>query len=85
MRPHVMRRTLLSMASLALISTGYGPRTRLYFSGDPESFPIWEPRFVNHLYTVDKKVYDAITGENEGDDFAESNRRGYAELGGCAV
>ena len=68
------------MASPALISTGYGPRRLLYFNGDPESFPIWETRLVNHLYTVDKKVQDAITGENEGDDFAESNRRAYAEL-----
>ena len=68
------------MASTPLIATGYGPRNRLYFNGDPESFPIWETRFINHLYTVDKQVHDAIAGEYEGDDFNVHNRRAYAEL-----
>ena len=69
-----------SMASSLLIATGYGPRNRLYFKGDPELFPIWETSFINYLYTVNKQVHDAITGENEGDDFNVHNRRAYAEL-----
>ena len=70
----------LIMTSTSTILSGYGPRTRIYFNGDPESFTVWETRFTNYLYTVDKGVYDAITGNEEGDDFAEKNRKAYAEL-----
>ena len=41
---------------------------------------IWETRFINHLYTMDKQVHDTIAGENEVDDFDVHNRRAYAEL-----
>ena len=64
--------------------TGYGPRSRLHFNGDSDTFPIWETRFTNYLYTLDKGVHDAILPNSEpiqGDDAAtEKNRRAYAEL-----
>ena len=62
------------------ILTGYGPRARISFNGDPEYFPIWETRFINYLYMVDKGVYNAITGDDDDDDYEEKNRRAYAEL-----
>ena len=68
------------MTSTSTILSGYGPRTLIYFNGDPESFTAWETRFTTYLYTVDKGVYNAITGNEEGDDFAEKNRRAYADL-----
>ena len=60
--------------------TGYGPRSRICFNGDAESFQIWETRFTNYLYTIDKGLYEAITGNQEGEHFADNNRRAYAEL-----
>ena len=70
------------MSLQSIHSTGYGPR-RLYFNGDPNSYTIWETRFVNYLYTLDKGVHKAILpgGEEDDDrDFDEKNRRAYAEL-----
>ena len=65
-------------------STGYGPRTRLYFDGNPTSFPIWETRFLNYLYTQDKDVHKSIIPKpTDGEDptnFEEKNRMAYAEL-----
>ena len=37
-------------------------------------------RFITFLYTVDKGFYEAFTGEGEGENFVENNRRAYAEL-----
>ena len=49
---------------------GYGPsatsRSRLYFSGQADDFKIWEIRFVNYLYTLDKGVYKAFLPHVEG-------------------
>eukprot|EP00794_Sanderia_malayensis_P020929 gene20929-22983_t len=56
------------------------PRSRIYINGEAESFSIWETRFTNYLYTLDKGIHDAITAEEEGDNFEEYNRRAYAEL-----
>ena len=61
-------------------STSYEPRSRIYLNGDAESFQVWETRFTNYLYTVDIGLYEAITGNEEGEHFAEKNRRAYAEL-----
>ena len=68
-------------------STGYGPshgRNRLYFSGNPENYKVWETRFVNYIYTLDKSVHKALlppeNGIDDDDDFADKNRRAYAEL-----
>ena len=62
-------------------SIGYGPRSRIYFDGNAESFQVWETRFTNYLYTIDKGLYEAIIGDDEeGEHFAENNRRVYAEL-----
>ena len=64
--------------------TGYGPMTRLYFDGKSESFPTWEIRLTNYLYTVDKGVHKAIlqpvTGVDDDNDFEAKNKRAYAEL-----
>eukprot|EP00794_Sanderia_malayensis_P017214 gene17214-18935_t len=68
------------MTSSSRFSTGYGPRSRIYFNGEAESFSIWKTRFTNYLYTLDKGIHDAIAGEEEGDDFEEYNRQAYAEL-----
>ena len=65
-------------------STGYGPRNRLCFDGSSESYPIWETRFLNYIYTLDTGVYKAIlpaeTGVAEDEDYAAKNRWAYAEL-----
>ena len=63
-------------------STGYGPRTRLYFDGRSEQYTIWETRFINYLYTLDKGVHKAILpqGDDEDDDFDSKNKWAYAEL-----
>ena len=65
-------------------STGYGPRARLYFDGRPESFPLWETRFISYLYTLDKGLQKAILppteGVDEDDDFATKNKWAYAQL-----
>ena len=60
--------------------TGYGPRSRIYFNGDTESFQTWETRITNYLYTIDKALYEAIAGNEEGEHFADNNRRAYTEL-----
>ena len=67
--------------------TGYGPsghRSRLYFDGNPVSYPIWETRFLNFLYTQDKKVHKAILPKPPSTEdettFADNNRMAYAEL-----
>ena len=67
--------------------TGYGPshgRSRLYFTGNSEDFKIWETRFTNYIYTLDRGVYKALlppaASEREDEDFTEKNRRAYAEL-----
>jgi hypothetical protein len=68
-------------------ATGYGPshsRSRLYFTGDANTFKIWETRFVNYIYTLDKGVHKAllpkVQGTDDDDDYADKNRRAYAEL-----
>jgi len=43
-------------------------------------FQIWETRFTNYLYTIDKGLYEAIAGIQEGEHFADNNRRTYAKL-----
>ena len=69
-------------------ATGYGPsatsRSRLYFSGQADDFKIWETRFINYIYTLDKGVYKAILPSEEGvandEDYSDKNRCAYAEL-----
>ena len=43
-------------------------------------FQIWETRFTNYLYTINKGLYEAIAGIQEGEHFADNNRRTYAKL-----
>ncbi len=68
------------MSSAQPFLTGYGPRARITFNGESESFQIWETRFTNFLNTLDKGVYNAMTGGKEGKDSEEKNRRAYAKL-----
>ena len=68
--------------------TGYGhsatSRSRLYFSGQADDFKIWETRFLNYIYTLDKGVYKALLPSVEvvadGEDYPDKNRRAYAEV-----
>ena len=76
---------LTIMATSPQTLTGYGPsRSRLYFTGDGDTFPMWETRFINYLYTLDKEIHDAIlprtADTQEGTEAREKNRRAYAEL-----
>ena len=65
-------------------STGYGPRNRLFYSGNPTDYQMWETRFTNYLYTLDIKLYKAALPKEDSvqdeEDFHISNRRTYAEL-----
>ena len=38
-------------------STGYGPRSRIFFEGNQESYQIWETGFTNYLYAVDIELH----------------------------
>lgn len=66
------------------MATGYGPRSRILFDGTAESFTIWETRFTNYIYTLDKTIYKAllpkVTGVDDDADFNDKNRSAYAEL-----
>ena len=73
------------MATSPQTLTGYGPsRSRLYFNGDGDTFPLWETRFSNYLYTLNKEIHNAIlprtAGTQESTEAGEKNRRAYAEL-----
>ena len=69
---------------MAHTSTGYGPRSRLYYDGDPNKYQIWETRFLSFLYTQDKAFHKAILPKApsvaDDTDFDESNKTAYAEL-----
>jgi len=64
--------------------TGYGPRSRLFFDGTPETDPTWEIRFINYLYTLDNGVHKAIlqpvTGVDDDDDF-DANKKAVLSQG----
>ena len=67
---------------------GYGPsgssRSRPYFTGQADNFEIWEARFVNYVYTLDRGVYRILLPNTEGiasnEDDQDKNRRTYTEL-----
>ena len=65
------------------ISTGYRPR-RAIFTGEINTYNIWETRFINYLHTFDENLVTAIEPKIEDTedhhDFAKHNRRAYAEL-----
>ena len=55
---HIQKYKLRKLQFQSMASTtnspGYGPsgqRNILYFDGNPVSYPIWETRFLNYLYT----------------------------------
>ena len=89
--PHVhiqkykLRKLQLQSMASTTHSPGYGPsgqRNILYFDGNPVSYPIWETRFLNYLYTWDNKLHKAISPkiENCDSDVADKNSMAYAEL-----
>ena len=70
------------MATSSQNLIGYGPcRSRLYFNGDGDTFPMWETRFINYLYTLDKEIHDEIlpriAATQESNEAREKHRRGY--------
>ena len=64
-------------------SSGYGPRNRLLFDGNPANYSTWETRFTSSLFTNDKDVHTAIlplrTKTNPA-NHADKNHLAYAEL-----
>jgi hypothetical protein len=64
--------------------TGYGPRTRILFDGNPQTYRLWETKFLSYLYTLHKRVRKAIEplppGTSDDKDFQEKNKIAYAEL-----
>lgn len=64
--------------------TGYGPRSRLYYNGDTNTYQIWETRFLNYLYTqnigINKAILPKRDDVEDDEDFAAKNRLAYAEL-----
>ena len=74
-----------SMAnSSTQFSTGYGPRTRIYFTGDRNDYAVWETRFMAYLYSLDPTIETAIMPKvEEVDDHADhvqKNKRAFSEL-----
>ena len=61
-------------------SSGYGPSRRL-FTGKQETYKLWETRFLNYLYTLDKdgSIHKAIT-TTTGNPDKGPDRRAYAEI-----
>ena len=61
-----------------------GPGHAYTSTGEVNSIPytIWETRYINYLYTLDKGVYKAIVpqGDDEDYDFDSKNKWAYAEL-----
>ena len=55
--------------------TGYGPSSRLLFSGDEERYELWEEKFCGYLTT--RKLHEVLT---ETTPDPETNRRVYGEL-----
>ena len=60
---------------MASDSTGYGPSSRLCFSGDEDRYELWEEKFCGYLTT--RKLHDVLTC---GSPDQEKNRRVYGEL-----
>ena len=60
---------------MASDSTGYGPSSRLCFSGDEDRYELWEEKFCGYLMT--RKLHDVLTC---GSPDQEKNRRVYGEL-----
>ena len=68
------------------MSTGYGPSTRLRFSGEEDSYELWEVKFVGHCHL--NKIHAVILPEAEGgvaDDALDEdkNAEAFATLVQC--
>lgn len=59
-------------------STGYGPRSRLYFDGDEDKYELWEVKFKGHLRL--QKLLSVIEGSGNEDGDAAKNLDVFAEL-----
>ena len=55
--------------------TGYGPSSRLCFSGDEDRYELWEEIFCGYLMT--RKLHEVLASEHPD---TEKNRRVYGEL-----
>ena len=55
--------------------TGYGPRSRLAFSGEEEEYDLWEVRFLGYMAIQDLKKTLL-----EADPDVSKNEKAYAEL-----
>ena len=58
--------------------TGYGPRSRLTFSGEEEEYDLWEVRFLGYMAIQDLKKTLL-----EADPDVSKNEKAYAELVIC--
>lgn len=69
---------------MAHASTGYGPRSRLYYDGDPNKYQIWETRFLSYLLTQNaayqKAILPKVEAVEDDTDFDNHNKLAYAEL-----
>ncbi len=56
-------------------STGYGPRTRIFFDGDERKYELWETKFMGYLHIL--KLKETVESEEPN---AAKNADVYAEL-----
>ena len=65
------------------VSTGYGPRNRLYFDGDDEKYELWEIKFLSYLRLQNlHKALEAPDPNADGDngEDEDKNKKIFAEL-----
>lgn len=45
-------------------STGYGPRTRIFFDGDERKYELWETKFMGYLHILKLKATVESSAKN---------------------
>ena len=79
--PYLLSTGLAVYAAFIEMSTGYGPHSSklpIIFNGDPESYELWEIKFVSHLRL--RKLHDVLAQDSPD---AEKNANVFAELVQC--
>jgi hypothetical protein len=73
----------ISTIMTAINSTGYGPRTRLYFDGDETKYELWEVKFLGYMRM--QKFHDVIVKKEGERDAPEADKLAdaFAELVQC--
>ena len=61
-------------------STGYGPRSRLMFSGEEQDYDLWEVRFLGYMNLQGLKKVILPSTCTEGNQDTEENEKAYSEL-----